>query len=519
MVDPLRWALARAAIMTERTTRQAPAQTPQAPRASTFAARLQSSGPNSARALQRSIGNRAVQRLARQRLLPNGLSTAAGGSVLQRTLSISRPDAAQELEAERVADQLVAPADVNRQAEQLPHLARALQTPDLARPSGRSGNERDLGPGFLQRAEMASEGEAGSEFAQRLHASGGSRLAQPTRAFMEASFSAEFDGVRVHTDRQANQLAGAIQARAFTRGSDIFFAEGQYRPTTPAGQHLLAHELAHVVRQDNARPTPFAQTIAGFQASHPGSEISQLQRQVLDSSLSVRQRGGSAIMRSCFGDDKPSGTEPTEDKTNVDPDEAFTGVFKGSELTVTVNVTHVAGSSMRSASTAFDWANQHVYAPAKIRLTKGTERTLTEAESREALGERDYPRMTEYGSSNDLTDAHKRLYRYNQSQRGTTVYFVNALTMGSAGEALTPSSGHGFTGAEISDKGTSQTVAHELGHVLLNPGPHIPGKTGKNLMHPTDGEDKTELTVGQVALLRGSAFAEAPKGTNPFGDF
>ncbi|MDQ4048465.1 MAG: DUF4157 domain-containing protein, partial [Actinomycetota bacterium] len=39
---------------------------------------------------------------------------------------------------------------------------------------------------------------------------------------------------------------------AFTVGSDVFFAAGEYRPGTPAGDELIAHELTHVVQQRGA---------------------------------------------------------------------------------------------------------------------------------------------------------------------------------------------------------------------------------------------------------------------------
>jgi hypothetical protein len=58
--------------------------------------------------------------------------------------------------------------------------------------------------------------------------------------------------VRVHDGRQADQLARSVSARAFTVGSDLFFAEGEHRPGTASGDRLLAHELAHVVQQRGA---------------------------------------------------------------------------------------------------------------------------------------------------------------------------------------------------------------------------------------------------------------------------
>ena len=58
-------------------------------------------------------------------------------------------------------------------------------------------------------------------------------------------------------------MSSSIRARAFTTGSDIYFAQGQYNPATTSGKHLLAHELTHVVQQDSRiRHQPFETSVA-----------------------------------------------------------------------------------------------------------------------------------------------------------------------------------------------------------------------------------------------------------------
>ncbi|HYH05359.1 MAG TPA: DUF4157 domain-containing protein [Bacillota bacterium] len=68
---------------------------------------------------------------------------------------------------------------------------------------------------------------------------------------MERSLGADFGSVRVHRDATAARLNGMLSARAFTNRNDIYFNQGQYNPQSRSGQHLLAHELAHVVQQRN----------------------------------------------------------------------------------------------------------------------------------------------------------------------------------------------------------------------------------------------------------------------------
>lgn len=70
-----------------------------------------------------------------------------------------------------------------------------------------------------------------------------------TRAAMEPGFGRSFEHVRVHDDARAHDAARMLDARAYTAGNDVVFAEGAYRPGTPAGEALIAHELAHTVQQ------------------------------------------------------------------------------------------------------------------------------------------------------------------------------------------------------------------------------------------------------------------------------
>ena len=83
---------------------------------------------------------------------------------------------------------------------------------------------------------------------------GGSPLAARERAYFEPRFGRDLSDVRIHTHAKAAAAANAINARAFTLGSDIAFASGEYNPRSPQGAHLLAHELAHAGQQQ-AGPT------------------------------------------------------------------------------------------------------------------------------------------------------------------------------------------------------------------------------------------------------------------------
>jgi hypothetical protein len=79
---------------------------------------------------------------------------------------------------------------------------------------------------------------------------GGQSLSPGLREDMETAFGTDLSGVRVHTGTAAENLSQDLSARAFTHGQDVYFNSGEFRPETPQGQHLLAHELTHVVQQN-----------------------------------------------------------------------------------------------------------------------------------------------------------------------------------------------------------------------------------------------------------------------------
>lgn len=82
----------------------------------------------------------------------------------------------------------------------------------------------------------------------------GSPLDPETRAEMEPRFGRDFSNVRVHTDAAASESARAVDALAYTVGSDVVFGAGQFSPHTDDGRRLLAHELTHVMQAGSAQP-------------------------------------------------------------------------------------------------------------------------------------------------------------------------------------------------------------------------------------------------------------------------
>lgn len=126
---------------------------------------------------------------------------------------------------------------------------------------GENVSSREMAPAFfVQRKPAAADNSGASGIESRLQSSKGSGKPLPsgTREHMEQSIGSDFSGVRVHTGGDAAEMNGDLQAQAFTHGKDIYFNSGKYDPASKDGQHLLAHELTHVVQQGGGRQQPSA---------------------------------------------------------------------------------------------------------------------------------------------------------------------------------------------------------------------------------------------------------------------
>jgi hypothetical protein len=93
----------------------------------------------------------------------------------------------------------------------------------------------------------APQAPVGDDIVERLGA--GAPLDDATRSEFEQRFRTDLSHVLIHTGPQAVAESKALHAKAFTVGAHIAFNDGEFRPDTPQGKQLLAHELAHVLQQ------------------------------------------------------------------------------------------------------------------------------------------------------------------------------------------------------------------------------------------------------------------------------
>lgn len=157
-------------------------------------------------------------------------------AIVQPKLELTTPGDSYEQEADRMADFVMRKAFSGSNGMPTEHPSRTSALP----------------PVISRQTDGVSSGLAidpATESGINASRGGGQPLPDALRTKMEGDFGTDFSGVRLHTGSQATDLNNTLQAKAFTYGNDIFFNSGQYNPQSAAGQHLIAHELTHVVQQ------------------------------------------------------------------------------------------------------------------------------------------------------------------------------------------------------------------------------------------------------------------------------
>jgi Domain of unknown function (DUF4157) len=166
---------------------------------------------------------------------------------VQAKLTVNEPGDIYEQEADAMSDRVM-----RMSSNETVKPVTGLIGKSLQRKCAHCEDEEKKKKPIMRKAEAGYAGmSVSSSFASSLNASkgGGSPLAEGTRNFMENAFSADFSGVKIHTNSEAAEMSKGINAKAFTTGDDIYFNEVQYNPDSSSGKHLLAHELTHVVQQ------------------------------------------------------------------------------------------------------------------------------------------------------------------------------------------------------------------------------------------------------------------------------
>jgi hypothetical protein len=121
---------------------------------------------------------------------------------------------------------------------------------------------------------------------------GGHPLSENDRSYFEPRFGTSFEDVRLHTDTQAAQVSGDLNAQAFTVGKDVFFGAGKFDTGSGAGKRLMAHELTHVVQQMNSKTKALNQKTIQKQDKKDLKSDNEQKDVLLDIGIALSQNNG-----------------------------------------------------------------------------------------------------------------------------------------------------------------------------------------------------------------------------------
>lgn len=187
----------------------------------------------------------------------------------------------------------------------LMYKAAAAGRTDVLGPAGLLGLQRAVGNAGVT---GVMEGE-GSPVLDVVGSGGGAPLDNDTRTDMESRLGHDFGDVRVHTDSRAHDSAKAVNAHAYTVGSNIVFQRDKYDPSSTDGRTMLAHELTHVVQQRSG-PVEGTPTGGGIQVSDPSDRfereaVSNAERAISAPAPVAVSPTGPAVQRQADEEEQP----------------------------------------------------------------------------------------------------------------------------------------------------------------------------------------------------------------------
>ncbi len=318
----------------------------------------------------------------------------------------------------------------------------------------------------------------------------GQPLDEGTRAFMEPRFEYDFSQVRVHTDDRAAESAQAVNALAYTIGRDVVFGAGQYAPGTSEGRKLMAHELTHVVQQGQITDSSRLQ---GKLAIGQADDAYEHEANVQSASVMEDHRIDTPLMQAHFGIARQVKDKPPAG---------------GASKTISVDMVSLRDSN-RDPLADLDFANR-VFLPCNVQFAMKIGRTVSPELSDKWLGgDTDLEKQSTCGrpTAEEKDTFSGATNELNLSSR-IRAFYVSTISSRDRGYSLPPYCATGDAAAlqgmvVVSNSGMQRTLAHELGHVLLNSGVHPPDTN--NLMHETNTATGEQLTPEQCATINANA--------------
>jgi len=479
---------------------------------------------------------------SRSKNRPSAASNEISQHFIQRKLSIGSPDNIYEQEADAMDDKVMnmespvplgfssATNNINRKCSECEKEEKKVQ---------KKGNNAD------------SVSSTPSIVEDVLSSSSGKNMDNDTRSYMESRFNYDFSNVKIHDNELAAKSADSINALAYTSGNNIVFNSGQYNTSSDTGKRLLAHELTHVVQQDNLKQSSINQKIQRQSAdrfpltsprftgdallekvlndedvisknrNNHSESVRKIQQALIDAGFPLPQFGADAQ----FGDEteravkafqRASGLIQSEQDGIVGENtlSRLDSRFPAANSSGTPSVCEkpkqvpvdvfILNGVQRNVRQDFNFMNQ-VYGPCCLQFVQNSSTQFGLLETFGILG---FDGLLDVAGCGDITLNERALalsmLLRNLGGRVKLVY-VNTLNPSSRGSSVSPKCGTGPRSAltdtaMIEAASDTRTPAHEIGHILLNVfADH--SVVASNIMHITPGSTGSDAAQVQCDIL------------------
>src|SRR6185503_21355127 len=193
--------------------------------------------------------------------------------MIQTKLKVSEPGDDQEREADTMADKVV---------KRKPEEEKVHKKPEEGKIHKKQEDEKLHKKPAEEEVHKKPGAAPGAAAPSAIGKEGGSSLPASALGEMSSSFGYDFGKVKIHTDRQAQEMSEQLGAQAFTYKGDIYFNKGKFDPASKEGKWLLAHELTHVVQQKgDSAAALFKKDVPGISTPVPDKFAVVKQKEVI----------------------------------------------------------------------------------------------------------------------------------------------------------------------------------------------------------------------------------------------
>ena len=162
----------------------------------------------------------------------------------QPKLKINQPNDPYEIEADRVADQILRMSvsdyveyDISNSDESI---HRKCSICEMMKEKDEDDKKQ-----INRKSHSNNNLYVSDQIANQINNIGTGRpLDSSTKSFMESRLNHDFSDVRIHNDSSSQELSRSVNAKAFTIGNNIFLGANEY----VSDKRLMVHELVHVLQ-------------------------------------------------------------------------------------------------------------------------------------------------------------------------------------------------------------------------------------------------------------------------------